>query len=465
MSTLLIRHADMLLTMDSEPRRIPDGAIFVRDNVIEGIGPSEELPVTADKVIEARGKVVLPGLINTHHHLFQTLTRAVPGAQNANLFDWLNVLFPIWTGLTKEAIYISALVGMAELVLSGCTTASDHLYMYPNGARIDDEIRAAQEIGLRFHASRGSLNLGQSQGGLPPDEITEDIDDILRDMQRVIEKYHEPEYYGLIRVDVAPCSPFSVTPDLMREAAKLGRSYGVQLHTHLAETLDEQEYCLERFGCRPLDYAAELGWVGDDVWYAHAVHINPSEIKLMAQTGTGVCHCPSSNMRLASGIAPIHDYREQGVRVGLGVDGSASSDSSHMLAEARQALLLGRISPGRPHGAGNPAGLTADDVLEMATVGGARVLGRDDIGSLEPGKAADFIAFDLNQLGFAGALHDPVAALVFCTPLRVDLSVINGQVVVQDGRLTMVEIEPVVERHNQIARTLMNGSGNGNFRG
>ncbi len=465
MSTLLIRHADMLLTMDSEPRRIPDGAIFVRDNVIEGIGPSEELPVTADKVIEARGKVVLPGLINTHHHLFQTLTRAVPGAQNANLFDWLNVLFPIWTGLTKEAIYISALVGMAELVLSGCTTASDHLYMFPNGARIDDEIRAAQEIGLRFHASRGSLNLGQSQGGLPPDEITEDIDDILRDMQRVIEKYHEPEYYGLIRVDVAPCSPFSVTPDLMREAAKLGRSYGVQLHTHLAETLDEQEYCLERFGCRPLDYAAELGWVGDDVWYAHAVHINPSEIKLMAQTGTGVCHCPSSNMRLASGIAPIHDYRKQGVRVGLGVDGSASSDSSHMLAEARQALLLGRISPGRPHGAGDPAGLTADDVLEMATVGGARVLGRDDIGSLEPGKAADFIAFDLNQLGFAGALHDPVAALVFCTPLRVDLSVINGQVVVQDGRLTMVEIEPVVERHNQIARTLMNGSGNGNFRG
>ena len=465
MSTLLIRHADMLLTMDSDPRRIPDGAIFVRDNVIEGIGPSSELPVTADKVIEARGKVVLPGLINTHHHLFQTLTRAVPGAQNANLFDWLNVLFPIWTGLTKEAIYISALVGMAELVLSGCTTASDHLYMFPNGARIDDEIRAAQEIGLRFHASRGSLNLGQSQGGLPPDEITEDIDDILRDMQRVIEKYHEPEYYGLIRVDVAPCSPFSVTPDLMREAAKLGRSYGVQLHTHLAETLDEQEYCLERFGCRPLDYAAELGWVGDDVWYAHAVHINPSEIKLMAQTGTGVCHCPSSNMRLASGIAPIHDYREQGVRVGLGVDGSASSDSSHMLAEARQALLLGRISPGQPHGAGDPAGLTADDVLEMATVGGARVLGRDDIGTLEPGKAADFIAFDLNQLGFAGALHDPVAALVFCTPLRVDLSVINGQVVVQDGRLTMVEIEPVVERHNQIARTLMNGSGNGNFRG
>jgi 8-oxoguanine deaminase len=459
LSTLLVRHADMLLTMDSEPRRILDGAIFVRDNVIEGIGPSAELPVTADKVVEARGKVVLPGLINTHHHLFQTLTRAVPGAQNANLFDWLNVLFPIWTGLTKEAIYISALVGMAELVLSGCTTASDHLYMFPNGARIDDEIRAAQEIGLRFHASRGSLNLGQSQGGLPPDQIIEDIDDILRDMQRVIEKYHEAEYYGLIRVDVAPCSPFSVTPDLMREAARLGRSYGVQLHTHLAETLDEQEYCLERFGCRPLDYAAELGWVGDDVWYAHAVHINPSEIKLMAQTGTGVCHCPSSNMRLASGIAPIHDYREQGVRVGLGVDGSASSDSSHMLAEARQALLLGRISPGRPHGAGDPAGLTADDVLEMATVGGARVLGRDDIGSLEPGKAADFIAFDLNQLGFAGALHDPVAALVFCTPPRVDLSVINGRIIVQDGRLTMVEIEPVVERHNQIARALVNGSG------
>ncbi len=457
MTTLLVRHADLLLTMDNVRRRIPDGALFVRDNVIEAGGPTVELPSRADSVIEARGKIVLPGLINTHHHLYQTLTRAVPAAQNANLFNWLKTLYPIWAGLTSEAVYVSALVGMAELVLSGCTTASDHLYIFPNDARIDDEIRAAQEIGLRFHASRGSMSLGESQGGLPPDGVVEDEDHILRDTQRAIETHHEAQRYGMIRIVVAPCSPFSVTPDLMRESADLARSYSVQLHTHLAETLDEEQFCLAQFGHRPVGYADQLGWVGDDVWYAHGVHVNAPEIQVLSRTGTGVCHCPSSNMRLASGIAPVRAYRDHGVRVGLGVDGSASNDSSHLLGEARQALLLGRLSPGQPHAAGDPDGLTARDVLEMATLDGASVLGRDDVGSLAPGMAADFIAFDLNRLDFAGALHDPAAALVFCTPPRVDLSVINGRVVVEDGRLTTVEIEPIIERHNRIARALVDG--------
>jgi 8-oxoguanine deaminase len=456
MGTILVRHADLLLTMDANRRRIPDGALFVRDNVIESVGPTADLPARADTVVDARGKIVLPGLINTHHHLYQTLTRVVPAAQNANLFGWLKTLYPIWAGLTSEAVYVSAMVGMAELILSGCTTASDHLYIYPNNARIDDEIRAAREIGLRFHASRGSMSLGESQGGLPPDRVVEREDDILRDTRRAIEEHHEAERYGMIRIVVAPCSPFSVTPDLMREAVSLARSYDVHLHTHLAETLDEEEYCLAQFGQRPVGYAEQLGWVGDDVWYAHGVHVNAAEIELMARTRTGVCHCPSSNMRLASGIAPVRAYRDRGVKVGLGVDGSASNDSSHLLAEARQALLLGRLSPGTPRAAGDPAGLTAEDVLEIATLGGAQVLGRDDVGSLEPGKAADFIAFDLNRLDFAGALHDPVAALVFCTPPRVELSVINGQIVVEDGRLTTVEMGPVIDRHNKVARALVN---------
>ncbi len=452
-----VRHADWLITMDAERRRIPDGGVFIRDNVIEAVGPTAELPAQADRIIDARGKIVLPGLINTHHHLYQTLTRAVPAAQNADLFTWLKTLYPIWAGLTGEAVYVSALVGMAELILSGCTTASDHLYIYPNDARIDDEIRAAQEIGLRFHASRGSMSLGESQGGLPPDRVVEDEGDILRDTRRAIETYHQAEPYGMIRIVVAPCSPFSVTPDLMRQSVELARSYGVHLHTHLAETLAEEAFCLAHFGHRPVGYAQELGWVGDDVWYAHGVHVNGAEVGLMARTGTGVCHCPSSNMRLASGIAPVRAYLDHGVRVGIGVDGSASNDSSHLLAEARQALLLGRLSPDRPRAAGDPAGLTADDVLGIATRGGAQILGREDVGSLEPGKAADLIAFDLNQLALAGALHDPMAALVFGSPPRVDLSLINGRVVVEDGRLTTLDIQPVIERHNQIARALVNG--------
>jgi cytosine/adenosine deaminase-related metal-dependent hydrolase len=448
MSTLLVKHADLLLTMDNDHRRIPDGGLFVRDNVIERVGPTAELLMEADRVIDARGMIVLPGLINTHHHLYQTLTRAVPAAQDATLFGWLKTLYPIWAGLTAEAVYTSALVGLAELMLSGCTTASDHLYIYPNDCRIDDEIRAAQEIGVRFHACRGSMSLGESKGGLPPDRVVEDEDFILKDSQRAIETYHDPTSCAMLRIVIAPCSPFSVTPDLMREAAALGRSYGVHLHTHLAETLDEERFCLREFGRRPVGYAEDLGWVGDDVWHVHCVHLNQQEVALFAQTGTGVCHCPSSNMRLASGIAPVRAYLDAGVRVGLGVDGSASNDSSHLLAEARMALLLQRVS-------GDPAGLSAEEALWLATRGGAAVLGRDDIGELSPCKAADFIGLHLDRLDYAGALHDPLAPLVFCTPQRVDLSVINGRVVVEDGQLLTVDLGPVIERHNRMSRELV----------
>ncbi len=458
MSTLLVKEAELLVTMDDDRHRIPGGGLFLRDNVIEQVGPTAELPAEADRVISARGMIIMPGLVNTHHHLYQTLTRAVPAAQDATLFHWLKTLYPIWAGLTSEAIYTSALVGLAELMLSGCTTASDHLYIYPNDCRIDDEIRAAQEIGIRFQPCRGSMSLGESKGGLPPDSVVEDEDFILKDTQRAIETYHDPEPRAMLRIVVAPCSPFSVSPDLMREAAALARSYGVRLHTHLAETLDEEAFCLGKFGRRPVGYASDLGWVGDDVWHAHCVHLNEEETRLFAQTGTGVCHCPSSNMRLASGIAPVRAYLDTGVPVGLGVDGSASNDSSHMLAEARMALLLQRVSglPSVPPARGEaPAGLSAEEALWLATRGGAQVLGRDDIGQLAPGMAADFVGLCLDRLDYAGALHDPLAALVFCAPQRVDLSIINGRVVVEDGHLLTVDLGPVIERHNRIARELV----------
>jgi 8-oxoguanine deaminase len=448
MSTLLVKHAELLVTMNDDRLRIPGGGLFVRDNVIEQVGPAAELPSDADHVIDAHGMIILPGLINTHHHFYQTLTRAVLAAQDATLFGWLKTLYPIWAGMNSEAVYTSALVALAELMLSGCTTASDHLYIYPNDCRIDDEIRAAQEIGIRFQPCRGSMSLGESKGGLPPDSVVEEEDFILKDTQRVIETYHDASPGAMLRIVVAPCSPFSVTPDLMREAAALARAYGVRLHTHLAETLDEERFCLREFGRRPVGYAEDLGWVGDDVWHVHCVHLNEQEIGVFAQTGTSVCHCPSSNMRLASGIAPVRAYLDAGVAVGLGVDGSASNDSSHLLAEARMALLLQRVS-------GNPAGLSAEEALWLATRGGAQVLGRDDVGELAPGKAADFIGLHLGRLDYAGALHDPLAALVFCSPQQVDLSVINGRTVVEDGHLLTVDVGPVVERHNRISRGLV----------
>lgn len=450
MKTILVKNARLLITMNDAGERIPNGALFARGNVIEWVGDTAVLPPhyhTADQIIDATDQVVLPGLVNTHHHLYQTLTRAL--APNSGLFDWLKTLYPIWARLDGEAIYISALVGMAELILSGCTTASDHLYLFPNGAKLDDEIRAAQEIGLRFHAARGSMSLGESDGGLPPDSVVEDEEAILRDCRRVIEQFHDPHPLAMTRIVVAPCSPFSVTPELMRESARLARSYGVTLHTHLAETKDEELFCQEWFGVRPSAYAEQLEWVGDDVWWAHAVHVNEAEIRLMARTGTGAAHCPCSNMRLASGIAPVRQWLDRGVRVGLGVDGSASNDGGHLLNEARQAMLLQRVL--------NQADtLKVEEALWLATRGGAQVLKRDDIGQLAVGKAADFIAYDLNRLAYAGAQHDPLAALLFCAPQPVEWSVINGRVVVSGGMLQTIDLEPIIRRHNQISKRLIN---------
>ncbi len=452
MPTLLLKNTDVLVTMDDARREIRDGALYIRDHVIEQVGATDELPKSADHVIDARGMIILPGFINTHHHLYQTLTRALPAAQDANLFDWLTTLYPIWAELTPDAVYTSARIGLAELILSGCTTAADHLYLFPNGSKLDDEIRAAREIGMRFHPTRGSMSLGESQGGLPPDRVCDSAENILRDSRRVIEEFHDAAPYSMCRVALAPCSPFSVTPDLMRDSARLARSYQVNLHTHLAETLDEEKFCLQKFGKRPVDYAEHLEWLGNDVWFAHSVHCNDAEIARYAQTGTGVAHCPTSNMRLASGIAPIVKMMQAKVKVGLGADGSASNDSSHLLAEARQAMLLQRVQ-------GNPNALTARQALELGTRGGARVLNRDDIGALEKGKAADFIGIDLNRLEFAGALHDPVAAIVFCAPPRVDLSVINGRVIVEDGNLLTLDLPPVIEKHNRIAKEMVERAG------
>jgi len=460
MATLLIRHAAMLVTMDDHRQEIKDGGLFVRDGFIEQVGKTEDLPHSADEVIDLRDHVILPGLINTHHHFYQTLTRAVPEAQNANLFNWLKTLYPIWAEMTPEDIFISTQTALAELALSGCTTASDHLYIYPNGSRLDDEIEAALQVGLRLHASRGSMSLGESKGGLPPDGVVEEEDEILRDSQRLIEAYHDPNPGAMVQIVLAPCSPFSVTADLMRESAALAREYGVHLHTHLAETQDEEVFCLHQFGHRPVAYMDVLNWVGEDVWFAHSVYVNEYEINQYARTGCGVAHCPTSNMRLASGIAPIAKMLQEGVKVGLGVDGSASNDGSHMLAEVRQAMLVDRVRAGMMGASlsDNDALeiMTARQALEIATRGSAAVLGRSDLGSLEVGKCADFFAVNLNRLEFAGGLHDPVGALVFCAPVKANYTVVGGRAVVKEGKLTSLDLRDLVTKHQRAAHRLVN---------
>lgn len=459
MTTLLIKNAH-IVTMDDHQREIPDGGLFVRDGFIEEVGQTASLPQEADEVLDLSGHVLLPGLINTHHHFYQTLTRAVPAAQDANLFNWLTTLYPIWARLRPEDIFISAQTALAELALSGCTTASDHLYLFPNGSRLDDEIAAAQEIGLRLQASRGSMSLGQSEGGLPPDSVVDSEESILKDSQRVIEKYHDPKPGAFVQIVLAPCSPFSVTSDLMKQSARLAREYGVHLHTHLAETEDEEQFCLQRFGHRPVGYMQEVGWVGGDVWFAHAVWVNDAEIGVFAKHNCGVAHCPTSNMRLASGIAPVKEYRAAGVNVGLGVDGSASNDGSHLLAEVRNAMLVARVKEGLSgYSLSNDPNrrlMTARDALYLGTRGGAAVLGRTDIGSLESGKCADFFAIDLDRIGFAG-MHDPVAALVFGQSLNADYTVVGGKFIVKEGQLCTADEGKLIERHNQAAGRLLEG--------
>ena len=469
MTRLLLENADVLVTMDGARREIEDGAVLISDNRIESVGSSAELRAgleasgrLPDRRIDASGCIVVPGLVNCHHHLYQTLTRSIATAEGKSLFDWLQTLYPIWGEMDAESVYVSARLGLAELMLSGATTVSDHLYLFPNGARLDDEIRAARELGVRFHPTRGSMSLGQSQGGLPPDSVCEDEDAILADCERVIAEFHDPEALSMLRIGLAPCSPFSVTPELMRKTARLARRHrGVRLHTHLAETIDENRFCEQQFGQRPLPYLQSLGWTGDDVWFAHMVHPDSTEIGLLADTRSGVCHCPSSNMILASGIAPVREMCDRGVRVGLGVDGSASNDANQLLGEARQAMLLQRV--GWPGFESSADRFSARQALELATLGGADVLGRDDIGSLEAGKAADLVAFRIDGIEHAGAGADRVAGLLTCAPVNAWLSIINGRAVIEQGEITGLDLTALVRQHNaQSERLLQRAAWHGN---
>jgi len=470
MTTLLAKNATIVVTMDGTRRELRDAGLFARDGFIEQVASTDELPTSADTVLDLRGQILLPGLVNCHHHLDQVLTRNLPVAQNINLFRWLQALYSIWSNRTPEASRTTTIIGLAELARSGCTTAFDHTYIFQNGCKLDDQIHAARELGVRFVAARGSMSLGQSKGGLPPDDCVEAEDAILADSLRLIQQYHNPDPGSMLQIVLAPCSPFSVTADLMRESARLARACSVRLHTHLCETLDEERYTLEHFQMRPVAYLETLGWIADDVWYAHAVHVNDDEIGLFARRGTGVCHCPSSNMRLASGIAPVKKYLEHGVKVGVGVDGSASNDASNMLVEVRETLLLARLKMGLwpPEGpmtllsTSDPLRekewMTAREALEIATRGGAQVLGRSDIGSLEPGKCADFFTLNLNTIDYAGALSDPVAAVVFCAPQRAHYTVVGGRLIVDKGEIATLDIEPVIEEHNHHAAALAAGT-------
>ena len=455
--------------MDDAQKEWADGSIFIRDNLIESVGPADAMPNSADRVIDARGHVVTPGLINTHHHMVQSLTKAVPVSQNAELFAWLKGLYPIWAGLSPDMVRVSTQVAMAELLLSGCTTSSDHLYIYPNGVRLDDSIDGARAIGMRFVATRGSMSVGESKGGLPPDRVVEDEDAILTETRRLIEGHHDASFGSMLNVAVAPCSPFSVSRDLMRVSAELARSYGVRLHTHLAENDHDLAYSQATFNCTPTQYAEDLGWVGEDVWHAHCVKLDDAGISLFAATRTGVAHCPCSNMRLASGIAPIRKMLDAGVPVGLGVDGSASNDAAHILNEARQAMLLARVGRAmQPPEVRNgqtffgcdlgPSEMTPRDALRLATRGSAQVLGRArDIGQITPGYCADLALFKLDSLGFAGgAVHDPVGALMLCASAQANHVVVNGRVVVSSGELTTVDLPVLIEQHNHYAKALVN---------
>lgn len=444
MSDLLLRNADVVVTMNAARAELARGDVHIRDGVILAVGIG--LAASEAEVIDATGCVVTPGLVNTHHHLYQTLTRAVPGGQDALLFGWLKTLYPIWARFGPDEMFTSAQVGLAELALSGCTMTSDHLYLYPNGSRLDDTIAAAAEVGLRFHPTRGAMSIGESAGGLPPDSLVEAEPAILEDMVRVVDRFHDPRPGAMVRVGLAPCSPFSVSRDLMRDAALLARDKGVMLHTHLAENDEDVAYSLAQFGCRPGQYAEDLGWTGPDVWHAHCVKLEGSEIQLFARSMTGVSHCPCSNCRLGSGIAPVRAMRDAGVKVGLGVDGSASNDAGNLIGEARMTMLLQRVSRGAD-------AMSAREALEIATLGGARVLGRDDLGVIEPGKRADLAVWDLRGVEAAGS-WDPVAALVLCGPTRVRHLIVEGRQVVRDGHMVTLDLPRVLESQRRLAARL-----------
>ena len=443
MKEFIIKGAQTIVTMNPSRDELIAHDIRIKDGVIAEIG----LDLTGGDTVHAANCVITPGLVNTHHHLFQSMTRAVPGGQDALLFGWLQSLYPIWSKMGPEHMFAAAQVGLAELALSGCTMSSDHMYLFPNGSTLDDSIEAARSVGLRFHATRGAMSIGESDGGLPPDMLVEVESDILKDSIRVVDRFHDPKDGAMVRVGLAPCSPFSVSRELMRDSAKLGRDKNVLLHTHLAENDEDVKYSLENFGCLPGQYAEDLGWTGDDVWHAHCVKLEKSEIDLFARTGTGVAHCPCSNCRLGSGIAPVREMRDAGVNVGLGVDGSASNDAAHILSEARQALLLQRVKNGAD-------AMSARETLEIATLGGAKVLGREDCGSIEVGKRADIAIWDLGNV-IASGNWDPVAALVLTGPHSVRDLFVEGRQIVRDGQLTTIDLGRAVERHNDLAKTLM----------
>ncbi|MFN8051779.1 MAG: 8-oxoguanine deaminase [Acidimicrobiales bacterium] len=446
---LLVRNARLLVTMDAERREVAGGWLSVRDGVVEAVGEAGSEPA-AERVVDASGCLVTPGLVNTHHHIYQNLTRALPPATRHNLFGWLTTLYPIWAHLDEEASYLSAWIGFAELALGGCTTTMDHMYVHPAGAGdlIAAEIAAAEELGMRFCATRGSMSRSKKDGGLPPDEVVQDNDTILAESERLVGVHHDPSAQAMVQVALAPCSPFSVTPDLMRATAELAERLDVRLHTHLAEDADEDEYCLDVYHCRPLEYFEDVGWGSDRSWVAHCVYPNAAEIAKMGEWGTGVAHCPSSNMILSAGLAPIAELRAAGVPVGIGCDGSSSADSASLWMEARNAMLLARLR-------GGPDAFQARDALEMATLGGARCLGRSGVlGVLEPGSAADLVVWPLEGVQFAGALSDPVEALLRCGPNAAKHTIIAGRVVVENGRLVTDQVEDRLARHSEVARRL-----------
>lgn len=452
MGSLIIRNVRQIITMDDERRRLAGYSMYIEDGMIQEIAP--DIDREADRVIDGSGYWMFPGLINTHHHMYQTLTRNIPAVQDVELFDWLKYLYPIWSRLTADAVYTSTVLAGAELLKTGCTTAVDHFYVFPADQTeelIDEQIRAAQEIGMRFHACRGSMSRSVKDGGLPPDNVVQTPDLILRDCQRLIETYHNPRPGSMVQIALAPCSPFSVTNDLLRETVILAREYGVHCHTHLCETLDEERFCLSVHGMRPLAYMESLGWIGPDIWYAHGVHFNDEEMRLLAETKTGVAHCPVSNQKLASGVARVPEMLTMGIPVGLAVDGSASNDSSNMIAEMRAAFLLHRVTSGIK-------AMSAEQALYLATRGSAEIIGRKDLGSLEVGKVGDFFMVNANRLGYAGGQSDAVSALVHCGESQVvDYTVVHGRVVVEKGQLAHVDEERLVAKVNRISRQMIEG--------
>ena len=450
MAKILLKNIKSLITMDNMRNRYENYSLLINDNIIEKI--AKNIDEEVDEIIDASDYFVFPGLINTHHHFYQTLTRNIPQIQQAELFDWLKFLYPIWSNLTHEGVYYSSLLAMGELLKTGCTSASDHFYLYPNHSAdhlIDEQFRAAKDIGMRFHANRGSMSLSVKDGGLPPDSVVQTVDEILKDSQRVIEKYHDAKPFSMSRVILAPCSPFSVTEDLMKQSIKLARSYNVLSHTHLAETKDEEQFCIDMFGMKPLAYMEKVGWLGSDVWFAHGIHFDDTELDLLAATNTGVAHCPVSNMKLGSGTAKIPQMLQRKMRVGLAVDGSASNDSSNMILEMRIAYLLHKLIWG-------VSALSADDILALATNGSRDILNQPEIGSLEVGKAADMFMIKSTRLGFAGGLHDPVSALMATGDTQiVDITIVNGKIVVKDGKLVNIDEELIVEKANKISMDMI----------